>query len=119
MDCRSTEDTNATVFLHEYPLTRGQAAIWFHHKLAPEAVDYNLSGAVAIPGDTDLGALWRAFQRLSERHPMLRTLFVAQHGEPVQREYSTIEVAFQCVDFLRMEYGPTGRSPGTRNISPL
>lgn len=96
MDFRRTDDTNASVFLYGYPLTRGQAAIWFHHKLAPEAVDYNLSGAVAIPGDTDLGALWRAFRRLSERHPMLRTLFVAQHGGPVQRVYSSIKVAFQC-----------------------
>ncbi|MCL4553306.1 MAG: condensation domain-containing protein, partial [Candidatus Marsarchaeota archaeon] len=98
MDCRSTEETNASVFLYEYPLTRGQAAIWFHHKLAPEAVDYNLSGAVAIPGDTDLEALRRAFRRLSERHPMLRTFFAENHGELVQREYSSIEVAFQCED---------------------
>ena len=98
MDCRCTEDTNASVFIHEYPLTRGQAAIWFHHKLTPDAVDYNLSGAVAISGDSDLEALQRAFQRLAERHPMLRTHFIAQHGEPVQRVYPSTEVAFQCVD---------------------
>jgi len=98
MDFRSTEETNASVFLHEYPLTRGQAALWFHHKVAPEAVAYNLAGGVAIPQDTDLDALRRALQRLADRHPMLRTFFTAQHGELVQRVYSSIEVAFQCVD---------------------
>src|SRR5450759_2047036 len=98
MDFRITEETNASVFLYEYPLTRGQAALWFHHKLAPEAVAYNLAGAVAIPGDTDLEALRRALQRLAERHPMLRTFFAAQHGKPVQRVHPSIEVVFHCED---------------------
>lgn len=98
MGFSSTEETNASAFLHEYPLTQTQAALWFHHKLAPEAVAYNLAGAVVIPGDADLSALRRAFQRLAERHPMLRTFFTAQHGDLVQRVYSSVEVAFQCVD---------------------
>ena len=98
MNFRSNEETNASAFLHEYPLTQTQAALWFHHKLAPESVAYNLAGAVAVPGDTDLNALRRAFQRLAERHPILRTFFTAQHGDLVQRVYSSIVVAFQCVD---------------------
>lgn len=98
MDLSSPEETIASGFLYEYPLTRGQAALWFHHKLAPGSVAYNLAVAVAVPVDTDLQALQRAFQRLAERHPMLRTLFAAQHGEPVQRVYSSIKVAYQCED---------------------
>ena len=98
MDFSGTEETNASGFLNEYPLTRGQAALWFHHKVAPESVAYNLAGAVVIPGDTDLEALQRAFRRLAERHPMLRTSFTDQHGEPVQRVHPSIEVAFQFED---------------------
>lgn len=98
MDLRNTEESNASIFLHEHALTRGQAALWFHHKLAPEDVAYNLAGAVAIHGDTDLEALRRAFRRLAERHPMLRTFFAAQYGKPVQRVHPSIEVTFQCED---------------------
>ena len=98
MDSRSTGKTNVSSFLHEYPLSRGQAALWFLHRMAPESIAYNLAGAATIPGDTDVEALLRAFRRLAERHPMLRTLFATQHGELVQREYLSIDVAFQCTD---------------------
>lgn len=87
-----------SAFLHEYPLSRGQTALWFHYKLAPESVAYNLAGAVAFPRDTDLEAFQSAFQKLAERHPMLRTFFGERHGEPVQRVHPSIEAAFQTVD---------------------
>lgn len=94
---------NVASFLDEYPLTQGQAALWFHYKLAPLSVAYNLSGAVAVPSNTDLEALQRAFQKLAERHPMLRTLFAAERGEPVQRVYSSLNIAFQVEDASKWE----------------
>ena len=60
----------------ECSLATGQAALWFHYKIFPESVAYNLAGAATIPVDTDLQAMRRAFQRLADRHPMLRTLFL-------------------------------------------
>ena len=101
MDSGTPEETSASKYYYEYPLTFGQAALWFHHKIAPESVAYNLAGAIAIPGDTDLDALRRAFQRLAERHPILRTLFAAQQGKPVQRVQPSIEVAFKVEDASR------------------
>lgn len=98
MENRSTEDTNTSAFISEYPLTRGQAALWFHHQITPQSVAYNLAVVVAIPGDTDLRALHRAFRKLAERHSMLRTLFAMQQGEPVQRVRPFLEVAFECED---------------------
>ncbi len=94
------EETNAASLFSEHPLSRGQAALWFHHKVAPESVAYNVSGAVAIPGDTDLEALNRIFQRLAERHPMLRTTFAEQNGEPVQRVHPSLESALRSEDAL-------------------
>ena len=96
----ASEKTSSSKNYYEYPLTRGQAALWFHYQLAPKAVTYNLAGAVAVPGDIDLDALQRAFRRLAERHPMLRTFFAEQHGKPVQHVQPSIEVAFQCQDTL-------------------
>ena len=95
MNFSNTKVAEANEFLHEYPLTQGQAALWFHYKLAPQSVAYNLAGAVAVSGDTDLEALRRSFQKLADRHPMLRTLFTSQHGEPLQRVYPSVEIAFQ------------------------
>ncbi|MBE3038935.1 MAG: AMP-binding protein, partial [Chloroflexi bacterium] len=96
MDSGTSEETSSAKYYYEYSLTRGQAALWFHHKVTPESVAYNLAGAVAIPGDADLDALRRAFRRLAERHPMLRTFFAAKHGKPIQRVHPFVEVAFLC-----------------------
>ncbi len=95
MDPGTPEETSAAKYDNEYPLTFGQTALWFHYKIAPESVAYNLAGAIDISGDTDLDALRRAFQRLAERHPILRTLFSAQQGKPVQCIHASIEVAFK------------------------
>jgi amino acid adenylation domain-containing protein/non-ribosomal peptide synthase protein (TIGR01720 family) len=81
-----------------YPLSRGQSSLWFHYKLAPTNVAYNLAAAVTVSGDTDPESLKRSLQKLSDRHPMLRTLFAIEQGEPVQRVKPTLDISFQCHD---------------------
>ena len=98
MDSRSSEEMSASMYFHEYPLSYGQRALWLLYHMAPEGAAYNLSGAVAVPGNTDLDALHRAFQRLAERHPMLRTFFAAPDGEAVQRVTPYPDVDFRCED---------------------
>jgi Condensation domain len=98
MDSRSSDGTAASTYLQEYPQSHGQRALWFLYKMAPGAVAYNLAGAAAIPGDTDLDALHRAFRRLAQRHPILRTTFAAPVSEPVQRIQANPDVAFECED---------------------
>jgi len=98
MDSRTKQINNTVGFPLAYPLTHGQAALWFHYKLMPKSVAYNLAGAVAIQADADLEVLQHAFQKVAERHPMLRTLFTEEHGKPVQRTYSSMKVAFQIED---------------------
>ncbi len=81
-----TEDKKITPdnSFEEYPLSQGQAALWFQYKLNPKSVAYNLAGAAAVSASTDLQHLRCAFQLIAERHSMLRTLFTEQHGMPVQ-----------------------------------
>jgi len=72
----------------ESPLSYGQQALWFLHKLAPDSAAYNISAAARILADLeghDGQALKRAFQSLVDRHPSLRGTFSAPAGEPVQR----------------------------------
>ena len=82
----------------EYPLSHGQRSLWFQHKLAPESAAYNVTFAARIPTMVDSGALRRSFQRLVDRHPMLRTTFTTRSGQPVQIIHPKLEVRFDDLD---------------------
>ena len=69
----------------DFPLSRAQMSLWFLHALAPESPAYNVPNAVRVRGDLDAAALLGALQTLVDRHPVLRTTFVAVAGEPAQR----------------------------------
>lgn len=82
----------------EIPLSPGQAALWFLHKLAPESEAYILVVAVRIRPQPDIPALKRAADRLIARHEALRTTFVEAEGQPVQRVRPDGRVPFAVVD---------------------
>jgi amino acid adenylation domain-containing protein len=65
--------------------SRAQQSLWLLHALAPESPAYNVPNAVRIHGELDPAALLGALQTLVDRHPALRTTFVAVAGEPLQR----------------------------------
>jgi amino acid adenylation domain-containing protein len=69
----------------DQPLTAGQKALWFLHRLAPESLAYVLGGAARLHGEIDAEVLRRAFETLVERHPALRTTFPEGPEGPVQR----------------------------------
>ncbi|HZC06289.1 MAG TPA: amino acid adenylation domain-containing protein, partial [Ktedonobacterales bacterium] len=98
MDPTHAEDLPTSTYVAAYPLSIGQKALWSLYQTTPESVAYNLSGAVAVPSETNLDALRRAFQRLAERHPMLRTIFATSDGEPIQRVLPRADVDFRCED---------------------
>jgi amino acid adenylation domain-containing protein len=70
--------------LGEHPLSRGQRALWFLDRLAPESAAYNIAAAFRLRAAVDHAALERALLRLARRHPMLRAAFRSAGGEPVQ-----------------------------------
>ena len=81
-----------------YPLSHGQAALWFLYRLAPHNAAYNVVGAARIPGDVSVAALRIAFQTLIERHPSLRVRFDSRGGDPVQIIQDDVEVSFHLED---------------------
>ncbi len=78
----------------ELPLSHGQKALWFLHRLAPGGAAYNLAAAARVAGGVDAEALRRAFQGLVDRHPALRTTCHDRAGEPVQRVHEQMAVDF-------------------------
>lgn len=83
----------------EHPLSHGQKALWFLHKLAPESTAYNVGAAFEIKGAVDQAVLRSSLQALVDRHSSLRTTFVSRNGEPLQRVHQRMDVSFQVIVF--------------------
>jgi hypothetical protein len=66
------------------PLSFAQQRLWFLDQLQPGSAAYNLSAALKLRGNLDVGALHRILQALVDRHEALRTTFGTRAGEPVQ-----------------------------------
>ncbi|HKY30161.1 MAG TPA: condensation domain-containing protein, partial [Pyrinomonadaceae bacterium] len=96
----SPRQAESTHKIHEFPLSYGQQALWFLHKLAPEAGAYNLAAAVSLNGPLQVSALREAFQTLTARHAVLRTNFREKDGQPVQWVHAEREVCFEEMDAL-------------------
>ncbi|HVR96684.1 MAG TPA: condensation domain-containing protein, partial [Thermoanaerobaculia bacterium] len=68
----------------ELPLSFAQQRLWFLDRLAPENPFYNMLTAVRLSGPVDVPALREACREIARRHEVLRTLFPAVAGRPVQ-----------------------------------
>ncbi|MGZ8176749.1 amino acid adenylation domain-containing protein [Williamsia sp. SKLECPSW1] len=94
------------------PLAPAQTRLWFTHRMAPDDATYNMSGALALaePGDVDA---WRAaVVDVLDRHEILRTVFPAVDGEPVQQILPTEDAVtrLEASSPLVVPAGPVGRS---------
>jgi amino acid adenylation domain-containing protein/non-ribosomal peptide synthase protein (TIGR01720 family) len=87
----------------DLPLSPGQEALWFLHRVAPRSAAYHLAAAarVVLPAGRglDAEAFGRAFRLLSERHPELRATFAAgPSGAPIKRIHERLDPDFRVVD---------------------
>lgn len=93
----STQQSGTEVIM-EYPLSSGQRALWFMQKMAPESVAHNVVHALRIMTAVDTVALQRVFERLVDRHAVLRTTFAERNGKPVQQVHRGGKVCFSAED---------------------
>ncbi|MGA6163601.1 amino acid adenylation domain-containing protein [Amycolatopsis magusensis] len=70
--------------VRQYPLSRGQAALWAIHQNAPGTTSYNLPLALRLRADVDLDRLERSLAALVRRHPALRVNVGLHQGRLVQ-----------------------------------
>jgi amino acid adenylation domain-containing protein len=66
------------------PLSFGQQRLWFLHQLDPASAFYTVATPMWLSGALDIPALERALRAVTERHDVLRTVFRAVAGTPVQ-----------------------------------
>ncbi|MEU7206535.1 condensation domain-containing protein [Streptomyces sp. NPDC045470] len=66
------------------PLSPGQSTFWFYQQLRGPSADHNIVLSLKLIGPLDRDALAWAFDRLIDRHEILRTVFPRDQGEPHQ-----------------------------------
>ena len=101
-----------------YPLSHGQQALWFFHRLDPESAVYNESWVWRIRSGLDIKLLRSAFGVLLARHPSLRTTYAVSAEGPRQRVHHSPPVVFETADAsgwspvqLRERLGEEARRP--------
>jgi amino acid adenylation domain-containing protein len=66
------------------PLSFAQQRLWFIHQLEPGSPLYNMAVALRVEGPVDSGVLALALGEIVRRHEVLRTVFAARDGAPLQ-----------------------------------
>jgi amino acid adenylation domain-containing protein len=78
------------------PLSWAQRRLWFLDQLEPGSTFYNATAAVRLKGLLNVRALDGALNEIIQRHEILRTVFTAEEGRPVQliqsRAFSNLSI---------------------------
>ncbi|MCE3294293.1 MAG: hypothetical protein K0R65_7 [Crocinitomicaceae bacterium] len=83
--------TQAAVQAH-YPLSPAQLRMFVLNKINPDTTEYNISQAFEIHGEVNLDKLKQVFQKLVERHEILRTHFTLVDNVPAQIIHEKAEI---------------------------
>ncbi|MEQ8752229.1 MAG: amino acid adenylation domain-containing protein [Coleofasciculus sp. G1-WW12-02] len=81
-----------------FPLSPIQQTHWFLYQLASQGLHDKRSIGLRIQSPVDLDAIVRAFQRLIDRHPSLRSNFRDRDGQLTQEISDTAKVDFCAID---------------------
>jgi hypothetical protein len=82
----------------DFPLSVGQRALWFIHRLAPQSFAYNTVTALRFTPSLDIPRLQEAMDGLVKAHDLLRSAFPDVNGTPVQRVIAEARVMLETVD---------------------
>ncbi|MBN1489663.1 MAG: amino acid adenylation domain-containing protein, partial [Phycisphaerae bacterium] len=83
-----------------YPLSPLQAGLLFHSRYAPDSAVYFSQFSCTLVGDFDPDAYRAAWQRIIDRHPVLRTSFTWKRlNEPLQLVHRHVPVAWTQHDW--------------------
>jgi len=81
-----------------YPMSSPQKRTYLIQHMQPEAVTYNTPTNIRLYGEVDAEALRTALQKMIDRHEILRTAFVLEEGEPVQKIQPDAEAEFEYIN---------------------
>jgi len=76
---QSIENTQSFI-----PLAHGQRALWHLYQMVPKSTALNIYCTVEFGSEFNLTSWHRAWQKIGERHSILRTTYTSREGQPVQ-----------------------------------
>ncbi|MEM9493133.1 MAG: condensation domain-containing protein, partial [Myxococcota bacterium] len=79
-------------------LSFGQQRLWFVEQLLPGKATYNMPACVRLIGAVDRAAFSHSLGQLIERHEGLRTCFVGDEGQVIQRVVDSAPLALRELD---------------------
>ena len=80
------------------PVSYAQQRLWLVEQLIPGTSAYHIAGTVRLSGNLDIDALQRSFREIVRRHESLRTIFLSQDGQPVQKIEDNVRFEPTVVD---------------------
>ncbi|MCY9328177.1 condensation domain-containing protein, partial [Bacillus spizizenii] len=80
-----------------YPVSSAQKRMYLLSHTEGGELTYNMTGAMSVEGAIDLERLTAAFQKLIERHEVLRISFELYEGEPAQRIHPSVEFTIEQI----------------------
>ncbi|MDJ0508250.1 MAG: amino acid adenylation domain-containing protein [Crocosphaera sp.] len=82
----------------KYPLAYGQRPLWFLYKFASESAVNNAAYVARLHKDLDIQALQEAFNKLIERHLVLRTTYFMDNDQPMAKVHDEMPLKLNQVD---------------------
>ncbi|MFW0739616.1 amino acid adenylation domain-containing protein [Flavobacterium sp. T12S277] len=82
-----------------YPLSFSQDRLWFLNQLDQTDTSYHVSRAMKLKGFVEVEALEETFNKLIQKHEILRTVFVNQEGKPYQKILPPFSYSIPVIDY--------------------
>jgi natural product biosynthesis luciferase-like monooxygenase protein len=113
---RGREATNDD---REFPLSRGQYALWLNQQLEPATSVYNLAFAARINSRISVSSIRSACTAVVARHFILRALFPVVNGQPHHSINEYTADVFTCIDARGWEAGEAERHAAMAAYQPF
>jgi amino acid adenylation domain-containing protein len=84
------------------PLSFAQQRLWFLDQLEPDSTFYNATAAVRLAGQLNVPGLESALNQIIQRHDILRTVFTADEGLPVQIVLTAVSPGLPVIDLSEL-----------------
>ncbi len=102
MNTSSVHHPDSEIDTDLFPTSFAQQRLWLLDQLEPNSVAYNLLWAVRINISLNVEALERSLNAIIQRHEILRTIFVAKDGQPMQMIIPRLTVPLPLVNLQHL-----------------
>lgn len=97
------DQTDISEEVYLFPASFGQKRFWFLDQFEPGSPWYNIPSAFRLKGNFNVEVFRKAVQTIVDRHEILRTVFEAQDGEPVQVVFPKWKLEIPLIDLTKLD----------------